>query len=501
MPAGVFANPLERQQVPAETKAPSARQAQLVPSTVRQPDLRADQQRGPAQDAIAGPASFPLASAEVISIRVREQPEFSGDYRINPDMTISIARLGRVAAGAMTAAELERFLSERLGSLLRQDISAAVEVVRFRPFFITGQVATPGSVEWRPGLTLIQAISLSGGIARTMATGEADTPEQRLVLEQAKVRHSFALAQLARFKAEKDRKESIEVDLLLNSYIVKALPETRESLQVFLARQNQLLEEQRAAHESRLVGMEREREAVLQELEAARGQSDEIKLQVELVEAQMESIESLKAQQLVTNSRYLEQRRAMSEIRVRYSESISLVQRARTRYNTVERDIVTLQKDRDAVLNDRIETLENEVSQLELTLGEANPLQEASLRGRSAITYHIARKSPAGLQTFVANLFSEIVPGDVVIVSSKRRPGGADASNSMNASSDALEETQRLMEASTSQGLEPQSREALRAGRQPIGRPAAAVGHQFRAPGSPTRSDPNGTASIGQRLR
>jgi protein involved in polysaccharide export with SLBB domain len=401
------------------------------------------------------PEGFMLSSAELIHVRVRGLGEYSGDYRINPDMTISIPRLGRVAVGSMTAQGLERYLGDKLSTTLRQDVSVAVEVVRFRPFFMTGQVTTPGSVEWRPDLTLIQAISLSGGVARPTTRTDVDSPERILLLEQARVRHSFAVAQLARVSAEKSRKESVEMEQLLGSYIAKALPESREALEAFLGRQNQLLEEQRAAHESRISGLARERDSVLQELEAARLQSDEVKLQVELTESHMEGIESLRAQQLLTNSRYLEHRRTLAEIRVRYSESIQFVQRARSRYNSLDREIQTVQSEREALLNDRIEGLEREIAELELTLGGPSGLIEASTGSLSPeLTYHIARRNGPGVQTLVANLFTEIYPGDVVIVSRKLRAGGGKSNGltTVTNSPNALEETQRIMEGALSPG-------------------------------------------------
>jgi exopolysaccharide production protein ExoF len=436
-------------------RSPEVRRPDLVQPAASRPSSA---QREPSDksrpEAAGGPPAFQLSAAELISVRVRGQSEVNGDYRVNPDLTISMPRLGRVAVGSMTAQELERHLGERLSASLRQDISVAVEVVRFRPFFMTGQVSQPGSVEWRPDLTLIQAISLSGGIMRSGA-GDLDTPERRLLLEQARVRHSFAVAQLARVTAEKSRKEGVELDQILGSYIAKAMPESREALEAFLVRQNHLLEEQRAAHESRLAGMARERDSVLHELEATRLQSEEVKLQVQLTEAHMEGIESLKSQQLLTNSRYLEHRRALAEIRVRYSESVQLVQRARSRYNSLEREIQTVKSERDAFLNDRIEGLEREIAELELTLGGPGVIEASSGALAPSLTYHIARKTSAGVQTIVANLFTEILPGDVVIVSSKNRPRSAspESLTTMTRGQDPLEETQRIMEGAISPGI------------------------------------------------
>lgn len=436
-------------------------------------------------DALIG---FELSNAELIHIRARGQAEFSGDYRINPDMTISIARLGRVSVGSMTAQDLERHLGDRLSATLRQDVSVAVEVVRFRPFFMTGQVTTPGSIEWRPSLTLIQAISLSGGVARPTLASDLDTPERRLLLEQARVRHSFAVAQLARVSAEKKRRESVEVEQLLNSFIAKALPESRDALEAFLTRQNQLLDEQRAAHESRIAGLVRERDAVLHELEAARAQSEEVKLQVELTEAHMEGIESLKSQQLMTNTRYLEHRRGLADIRVRYSEAIQLVQRARTRYNSAEREIVTVQSQRESLLNDRMEGLEREIAELELTLGGPAGLVEASNGSLSpALSYHIARRTSAGVQTLVANLFTEIYPGDVVIVSSKRRAGNTAGLETTTVSSTQtpLEQTQRIMEGAVS----PSTTAASAPSASPSGATRRSAAHRQAWPSPASRSN------------
>ena len=44
----------------------------------------------------------------------------------------------------------------------------AVEVVQFRPFYIVGDVRPPASSPTGPGLTVLQALSIAGGL-RTRA--------------------------------------------------------------------------------------------------------------------------------------------------------------------------------------------------------------------------------------------------------------------------------------------------------------------------------------------
>ena len=493
VPSAHASGPADRVDAPSTLRASGISRPELVqPAASRAVGAQREGADKAGAETAGSPQAFQLSAAELINVRVRGQSEVSGDYRINPDLTISMPRLGRVVVGPMTVQELERYLGDRLSSSLRQDISVSVEVVRFRPFFITGQVSQPGSVEWRPDLTLIQAISLSGGIMRT-GSSELDTPERRLLLEQARVRHSFAVAQLARVSAEKARKETVETEQLLSSFIARALPESREALEAFLSRQNALLEEQRASHELRVSGLARERDAVLQELEAARQQSDEVKLQVELTESHMEGMESLRSQQLLTNSRYLEYRRNLADIRVRYSESLQLVQRARSRYNSLEREIQAVKSERETQLSDRIETLEREIAELELTLGGPSGLMDASTNSLApSLIYHIARKSNAGVQTIAANLFTEILPGDVVIVSSKQRSrSSAPGMSTLTSAPNALEETQRIMEGAITPSIPANLQQAM-----PANGPRRASAHR---PGLPTMAPRDGTLS--PRLR
>jgi polysaccharide biosynthesis/export protein ExoF len=423
-----------------------------------------------------------LLGAERVQLRVNGYPELNGDYRINPDQTISIAGLRRVPVDAMSVPDLEVYLSERLSASLRREISVSVEIARFRPYFVTGQVAAPGAVEWRPGLTLIQAISLAGGVSRSPTRGEIDTPERGLLTEQARAQQRFALAQLARLKAEKDGKASVEATRVMETLGDTSTSESRQALTTFIERQNQLLAEQREIMRGRITRLERERELAAREFETARQQEQEIAKTVEMSKEMAEKLEQLKDKQIITTSRYMGQQRDLIESRVRFGESRAQVERARGRVASLTREIETVQQERRAFLNDRIEMLERELAQLDLTLQDARPSQRASAQDAPpALSYYIARKTAAidlkvstgqdmsGLQTMAAHLFTEILPGDVVIVSSQARgpaEAAALAASNVNAGSDsALAKMQRIIESSAALRMAPTN--AAQTGRSP----------------------------------
>lgn len=437
-------------------------------------------------------STFDLLGAERVQLRVNGFPELNGEYRINPDQTISIAGLRRVAVDATSLPDLELYLSERLSANFRREIGVSVEISRFRPYFVTGQVAQPGAVEWRPGLTLIQAISLAGGIARSPTRTESDTPERGLLTEQARAQLRFALAQIARLKAEKDGKATVDTSRVIETLGDGATPESRQAVVAFLERQNQLLMEQREIMRGRITRLERERELAAREFETARQQEQEIAKTVDMSKEMADKLERLKDEKIITTSRYMGQQRDLIESRVRYGESRALVERARGRVASLTREIETVQQERRAFLNDRIENLEREIAQLDLTLQDARPVQRTSAPEQPpALSYYIARKSSAstvhsvstaqstsGLQTMSAHLFTEILPGDVVIVTSQAR-GAAEAaaiaaSEVSGGSGSALYQMQKIIESSAALRMAPGAVTngvpgAASAGRSPYG--------------------------------
>lgn len=408
-----------------------------------------------------------LMSAERLQLRVHGYPELSGEYRINPDNTIAIAGLRRVPLDAISLADLEVFLTDRLSTTMRRDVLVSVEVSRFRPYFVTGQVATPGAVEWRPGLTLIQAISLAGGISRQAVRGE-ESPERALVHEQNRAQLRFANAQLARVKAEKSGQSAVDTAALVEGMGDLSTPEATQSFRTFLDRQNQLLAEQRDIMRGRVTRLEREREIAAREFETARQQEQEIAKTVDMSKELADSLTRLKDGGLITMPRYLGQQRDLIETRVRYGESRAQVERARGRVASLTREIETVQQERRAFLNDRIESLEREIAQLELSLRDARPAARpgSQQEAPASLSYFIARnqahtvhtvsggRPSGGVQTVTADLFTEILPGDVVIVASQSRGNEITAAALGAANTDVaialgpLERTQRIIESS-----------------------------------------------------
>jgi polysaccharide biosynthesis/export protein VpsN len=130
-------------------------------------------------------SSYKLGSGDVISIRVYGSSDLSFDsLRLTDAGTFSFPFLGEVRAAGKTTTELEATLIEGLkgGYFISPQVS--VTLLEYRPFFVKGQVKSPGSYPYQPGLTLRKAITLAGGLtplasSRRITIIRESNPEQK----------------------------------------------------------------------------------------------------------------------------------------------------------------------------------------------------------------------------------------------------------------------------------------------------------------------------------
>ena len=110
----------------------------------------------------AGP--YRLGSGDQINLRIYDQSQLSGMYSVDDSGFIDLPLLGLIQAGGISPDQLATRVSIALQSQqLILHPSVAVEVSRYRPFYILGEVNTPGQYPFRPDMTVLTAISIAGG--------------------------------------------------------------------------------------------------------------------------------------------------------------------------------------------------------------------------------------------------------------------------------------------------------------------------------------------------
>lgn len=110
----------------------------------------------------AVPGAYRLGTGDEIRILIFSENELSGNYQIGDSGQISIPLAGWINAEGLTVKELEEQVAEHLSTVM-VDPSVSVQVDRYRPFYILGEVSKPGEYPYAAGMTVLTAVAISGG--------------------------------------------------------------------------------------------------------------------------------------------------------------------------------------------------------------------------------------------------------------------------------------------------------------------------------------------------
>lgn len=108
------------------------------------------------------PSDFTLGVGDELKITVFDEERLSGPYTIGANGAIDFPLIGEVGAADSTISAFRDDLSQRLQFYLLAP-RLTVEVTRYRPFVILGEVQRPGSYPYAPHLSLVSAVALAGG--------------------------------------------------------------------------------------------------------------------------------------------------------------------------------------------------------------------------------------------------------------------------------------------------------------------------------------------------
>ncbi len=107
-----------------------------------------------------------LGPGDVVEVRVSDQEELTGEYEVSEDGAIRFPWIGDVNVAGRSKDEVAQTIETQLADGWLRQPQVAVRVInrQNREVSVLGQVNTPGSYPFKDRLTLVQAISLAGGM-------------------------------------------------------------------------------------------------------------------------------------------------------------------------------------------------------------------------------------------------------------------------------------------------------------------------------------------------
>lgn len=112
-----------------------------------------------------------LGSGDLIEVRVYQEPELSGGFRVGPEGTIDYPFCGKVTLKALTASQASDALTQCLkqGYLKSPQVSVLIREYNSKKVFVFGEVQKPGTFPFEENMSIIQAVTLAGGFTKTAA--------------------------------------------------------------------------------------------------------------------------------------------------------------------------------------------------------------------------------------------------------------------------------------------------------------------------------------------
>lgn len=107
--------------------------------------------------------AYALGSADRLRVTVFGHPDLSGEFEVDGTGAISLPLIGQMKAEGLSTAALENSISASLSNGYILNPRVSVEVINYRPFYILGEVGTPGEYPYTSGLTVQNAVAAAGG--------------------------------------------------------------------------------------------------------------------------------------------------------------------------------------------------------------------------------------------------------------------------------------------------------------------------------------------------
>ena len=111
--------------------------------------------------------NYVIGPRDVLNISVWKEPDLSRSVPVRPDGEISLPLLNDIQASGLTPMQLAAEITKRLRKYVSDpQVSVIVEQVNSQVVYVVGEVGHPGPMPMLPNMTVLQVISIAGGLSQ-----------------------------------------------------------------------------------------------------------------------------------------------------------------------------------------------------------------------------------------------------------------------------------------------------------------------------------------------
>lgn len=359
--------------------------------------------------------------------KIVEWEGLNDEFLVGANGKVSLPLVGEIDAGGLTPSAVANAVGEALRNRMQlvQKPDTTVEVMQYRPFYITGDVMKPGEFPFRPGLTVLQALALAGGEVRSIDFNarQREAISARGELENLNLARTALLMRQARLKAEAAEADSFAMPPELAQEGSRARDAFEQETLIFTTRRD-AFRTQTNALKSLKSFLEKEGESLAAQLDTEARQT-------QLVQKELEGVASLVGKGLAAAPRQFALERTMAQLqgdRLRLETSIL---RARQEVSRAEISLVELRSKREGEIAVELREADQRLRELaNRRVVNEDLLQEAMTGGasgarrdamRQGLIFTLVRAATPG-ETVVATESTPVGPGDMVKVTMPSPP-------------------------------------------------------------------------------
>lgn len=367
---------------------------------------------------------YRLGVQDRLRIHVHEWPALTGEFSVGASGAVTLPVIGPVPAIGLQPEELASAIAARLQKKveLARAPETAVEVSQYRPFYILGGVERPGEYSYRPGMLVVNALTIAGGAYRPPRTSdwsfERDTITGRGELRLAAVRKEELAAKELRLKAEAEGQDKFPSPPANASQEVLRFVE--QERRVFDTRLERLRNQSSSLTDS-ISLLEREIESLHAQIAAAQKQKDS-------VSKELDDTRGLVGRGILPAPRVLPLERTLAQIEREQKELETLILRARQQINTAKSQVDALQDERRSTAASELQQLQVQKKEADEKADTANrlvsgsalmassPEDGADAEGARPLTFSIIRDEGGIAKERKATEITRVEPGDIIKV-------------------------------------------------------------------------------------
>jgi len=127
------------------------------------------------------PEPYKVGPEDVVNVAVARHPEFSGEFYVPPDGSVSLPAAGSIQMTGKTLSEIAGAVSVGLRSRLRSpEVTVTLRAARRQQVYVLGAVARPGLYDAKPEWPCSEALAAAGGLSP-----DVDPAECRMAIRPA----------------------------------------------------------------------------------------------------------------------------------------------------------------------------------------------------------------------------------------------------------------------------------------------------------------------------